>query len=109
MTGSITPTLLAKHHLPKILNNGPLDIRHIIGYLTISIPEFSSIQPAKARRLVVEALEGCGGGDRSGLKRDVKFEKVGWERWGRENERASSRSGDYIWYMYKYLFTIVLY
>jgi hypothetical protein len=73
--GVITPALLAKHHLPDILLvNGPLAIRHIMGYLTTSVPGFSGIPPAKARRLVVGALEGRGSGD-------VKFEKVGWGRW----------------------------
>lgn len=81
-TGSITPALLAKHHLPEILlSNGPLAIRHIMGYLTTSVPGFSSIPPAKARRLVVGALEGRGGGGGGGLRGDVKFEKVGWGRW----------------------------
>jgi hypothetical protein len=78
--GAITPTLLAKHHLPEILlNHGPLAIRHIMGFLTTAVPGFSGIPPAKARRLVVGALEGRGsGGESGGLKGDVKFEKVGW-------------------------------
>lgn len=82
-TGTITPTLLAKHHLPEILlNHGPLAIRHIMGYLTTSVPGFSGIPPAKARRVVVAALEGRGnGGEGGGLKGNVKFEKVGWGRW----------------------------
>ena len=82
-TGIITPTLLAKHHLPEILlNHGPLAIRHIMGYLTTSVPGFSGIPPAKARRVVVAALEGRGnGGEGGGLKGNVKFEKVGWGRW----------------------------
>lgn len=81
--GAITPGLLAKHHLPDILlMNGPLAIRHIMGYLTTSVPGFSGIQPAKARRLVVGALEGRGsGGEGGGLNGDVRFEKVGWGRW----------------------------
>ncbi|PMD36500.1 hypothetical protein L207DRAFT_82691 [Hyaloscypha variabilis F] len=81
--GTITPTLLAKHHLPEILlNHGPLAIRHIMGFLTTAVPGFSGIPPAKARRLVVGALEGRGsGGEGGGLKGDVKFEKVGWGRW----------------------------
>lgn len=83
MTGSITTALLAKHHLPEILlAHGPLAIRHITGYLTTSVPGFASIPPAKARRLVVGALEGRGsGGEAGGVNRDVKFEKVGWGRW----------------------------
>lgn len=81
--GAITPALLAKHHLPDILLvNGPLAIRHIMGYLTTSVPGFSGIPPAKARRLVVGALEGRGsGGEGGGVNGDVKFEKVGWGRW----------------------------
>lgn len=82
-TGTITPTLLAKHHLPEILlNHGPLAIRYIMGYLTTSVPGFSGIPPAKARRVVVAALEGRGnGGEGGGIKGNVKFEKVGWGRW----------------------------
>jgi hypothetical protein len=82
-TGMITPALLARHHLPSILlSHGPLAIRHIMGYLTTSVPGFSGIPPAKARRLVVGALEGRGnGGENGGLNGDVKFEKVGWGRW----------------------------
>jgi Putative Sin3 binding protein len=81
--GAITSALLAKHHLPEILLvNGPLAIRHIMGYLTTSVPGFSGIPPAKARRLVVGALEGRGsGGEGGGVNGDVKFEKVGWGRW----------------------------
>lgn len=82
-TGNITPNLLAKHHLPEILlNHGPLAIRHIMGFLTSAVPGFSGIPPAKARRLVVGALEGRGsGGEGGGVKGNVKFEKVGWGRW----------------------------
>lgn len=81
--GAITPGLLAKHHLPGILiDNGPLAIRHVMGYLTTSVPGFSGIPPAKARRLVVGALEGRGsGGEQGGINGDVIFEKVGWGRW----------------------------
>ncbi|KAI9816445.1 MAG: DNA-binding proteins Bright/BRCAA1/RBP1 and proteins containing BRIGHT domain [Pycnora praestabilis] len=81
--GAITPGLLAKHHLPGILLlNGPLAIRHVMGHLTTSVPGFSRIPPAKARRLVVGALEGRGsGGEGGGVNRDVEFEKVGWGRW----------------------------
>lgn len=81
--GAITPTMLAKFHLPEILlNHGPLAIRHIMGYLTTSVPGFAGIPPAKARRLVVGALEGRGsGGEGGGLNGDVEFEKVGWGRW----------------------------
>ncbi|KAK2935548.1 Sin3 binding protein [Fusarium oxysporum f. sp. vasinfectum] len=53
-SGAITGSLLAKYHLPEILlNHGPLAIRHIMGYLTTSVPGFSGIPPTKARRLVV--------------------------------------------------------
>lgn len=81
--GSITPALLAKFHLPDILlNHGPLAIRHIMGYLTTSVPGFAGIPPNKARRLVVGALEGRGSGvEGCGLDGDVEFEKVGWGRW----------------------------
>ncbi|KAH6687151.1 putative Sin3 binding protein-domain-containing protein [Plectosphaerella plurivora] len=93
--GSITPQLLAKHHLPEILlNHGPLAIRHIMGYLTTSVPGFAGIPPAKARRLVVGAMEGRGG-DGGGVNGDVEFEKVGWGRWdarrrGHPSRRAST-------------------
>lgn len=81
-SGAITCALLAKHHLPEILlNHGPLAIRHIMGYLTTSVPGFSGIPPTKARRLVVGALEGRGGGDGGGVEVEVDFEKVGWGRW----------------------------
>jgi hypothetical protein len=98
--GTITPTLLARHHLPEILlAHGPLAIRHIMGYLTTSVPGFSGIPPAKARRLVVGALEGRGsGGEGGGLKGDVRFEKVGWGRWdarlkgNARNSRSRQRS-----------------
>lgn len=81
--GSITSGLLAKHHLPDILlAHGPLAIRHVMGYLTTSVPGFSRIPPAKARRLVVGALEGrSSGGEGGGVNGDVEFEKVGWGRW----------------------------
>ena len=81
--GTITPGMLAKHHLPDILlSHGPLAIRHIMGYLTTSVPGFSRIASAKARRLVVAALEGRGSGtEGGGVSGDVIFEKVGWGRW----------------------------
>ncbi|KAG0646876.1 stb3 [Hyphodiscus hymeniophilus] len=93
-TGTITPTLLAKHHLPEILlNHGPLAIRHIMGYLTTSVPGFSGIPPAKARRVVVAALEGRGnGGEVAGAKGNVKFEKVGWGRWDARLKGHPSRT-----------------
>lgn len=81
-SGAITSAMLAKYHLPEILlNHGPLAIRHIMGYLTTSVPGFSGIPPTKARRVVVGALEGRGGGERWGSQGDVDFEKVGWGRW----------------------------
>ncbi|MCJ1256444.1 DNA-binding proteins Bright/BRCAA1/RBP1 and proteins containing BRIGHT domain [Lignoscripta atroalba] len=93
-TGAITPGLLAKHHLPEILlSHGPLAIRHVMGYLTTSVPGFSGIPPAKARRLVVGALEGRGsGGEGGGINGDVEFEKVGWGRWDARRRGNSSKS-----------------
>ncbi|CEJ54260.1 hypothetical protein PMG11_00579 [Penicillium brasilianum] len=81
--GAITPAMLARYHLPEILlQQGPLAIRHVMGFLTTSVPGFSRIPPAKARRLVVAALEGRGnGGEAGGVDGDVLFEKVGWGRW----------------------------
>ncbi|CAD6584710.1 MAG: DNA-binding proteins Bright/BRCAA1/RBP1 and proteins containing BRIGHT domain [Alectoria sarmentosa] len=91
--GTITPGLLAKHHLPGILlENGPLAIRHVMGYLTTSVPGFSGIPPAKARRLVVGALEGRGNdGQQGGIDGDVMFEKVGWGRWDARRRGQPSR------------------
>lgn len=91
--GAITPGLLAKHHLPGILlDNGPLAIRHVMGYLTTSVPGFSGIPPAKARRLVVGALEGRGSdGSQGGIDGDVLFEKVGWGRWDARKRGQPSR------------------
>ncbi|KAK7428559.1 DNA-binding proteins Bright/BRCAA1/RBP1 and proteins containing BRIGHT domain [Neonectria magnoliae] len=94
-SGAITSALLSKYHLPEILlNHGPLAIRHIMGYLTTSVPGFSGIPPAKARRLVVGALEGRGG-ERGGAERDVEFEKVGWGRWDarQRGQPARNRQG----------------
>lgn len=81
--GAITPALLAMHHLPRVLlENGPLAIRHIMGYLTTSVPGFSGIPPAKARRLVVAALEGRTSSDEQPSDdSSVSFEKVGWGKW----------------------------
>ncbi|KAL3423668.1 hypothetical protein PVAG01_05415 [Phlyctema vagabunda] len=95
MTGAITPTLLATHHLPEILlAHGPLAIRHIMGYLTTSVPGFSGIPPAKARRLVVGALEGrgSGGAEGAGVRGDVRFEKVGWGRWDAKMKGHAARN-----------------
>lgn len=92
-TGALTPAMLAKYHLPEILlNHGPLAIRHITGYLTSSVPGFAAVPPAKARRLVVGALEGRGsGGMGGGLDGDVVFEKVGWGRWDARRRGQPSR------------------
>ncbi|BDD59374.1 DNA-binding proteins Bright/BRCAA1/RBP1 and proteins containing BRIGHT domain [Monascus purpureus] len=81
--GAITPSMLAKYHLPEILlQQGPLAIRNIMGCLTTSVPGFAMIPPAKARRVVVAALEGRGNGaEDAGLGEDVIFEKIGWGRW----------------------------
>lgn len=91
--GAITPGLLARHHLPGILiENGPLAIRHVMGFLTTSVPGFSGIPPAKARRLVVGALEGRGSsGEQGGIDGDVVFEKVGWGRWDARRRGQSRR------------------
>ncbi|KAF2758066.1 hypothetical protein EJ05DRAFT_376338 [Pseudovirgaria hyperparasitica] len=87
----ITPSMLAKHHLPDILlPNGPMAIRYILNCLTQSVPGFSSIPPPKARRLVVSALEIRGGG---GLNGDVEFEKVGWGRWDARTRGQPPREG----------------
>lgn len=75
----ITPTMLARHPLPDILlANGPMAIRHVLSYLAQSVPGFSRIPPAKARRLVVAAFESRTGGGHDG---EVEFEKVGWGKW----------------------------
>jgi hypothetical protein len=93
--GDITPSLLAKFHLPEILlNHGPLAIRHIMGYLTTTVPGFAGIPPPKARRLVVAALEGRGQGhgtERGGVHGDVEFEKVGWGRWNAKRRGQPAR------------------
>lgn len=90
-SGAITCALLAKYHLPDILlNHGPLAIRHIMGYLTTSVPGFSGIPPTKARRLVVGALEGRGA-ERGGQEGDVEFEKVGWGRWDARRRGSAMR------------------
>ncbi|KAK2767451.1 DNA-binding proteins Bright/BRCAA1/RBP1 and proteins containing BRIGHT domain [Arachnomyces sp. PD_36] len=95
-SGAITPGMLAKHHLPDILlNHGPLAIRHVMGYLTTSVPGFSGIPPAKARRLVVGALEGRGG-EGGGPDGDVEFEKVGWGRWDAKRRGQPPRNRDHV-------------
>lgn len=96
-TGAITPGMLAKHHLPEImLHQGPLAIRHVMGYLTTSVPGFSRIPPAKARRLVVAALEGRGCEQGSASDGDVVFEKVGWGRWDARRRGEPSRHNQHL-------------
>lgn len=93
-SGTITSPMLAKCHLPEILlNHGPLAIRHIMGYLTTSVPGFSGIPPTKARRLVVGALEGRGDGGGGVGETDVEFEKVGWGRWDAKRRGQQTRTG----------------
>ncbi|KAF2621243.1 hypothetical protein BU25DRAFT_354780 [Macroventuria anomochaeta] len=78
-TRQITAAMLAKHHLPAIIvGHGAMPIREMMAHLTQSVPGFSGLAPAKARRLVVAALEHRAGG---GMHGEVKFEKVGWGRW----------------------------
>lgn len=77
--GIITPMYLAKFHLAElVLEKGPIAIRHVMNHLAHTVAGFSEIPPAKARRIVVAALESRTGG---GTKGDVEFEKVGWGRW----------------------------
>ena len=79
MEGAITPAVVAEHHLPGILlGNGPVPIRYITSCLIQSLPGFGSIPPAKARRIIVSALEGRYHG---GTEREVVYDKVGWGRW----------------------------
>lgn len=93
--GAISPALLSKYHLPEILlSHGPMPIRHIMGYLTTSVPGFAGIPPPKARRLVVAALEGRGqghGSEGGGVNGDVVFEKVGWGRWNAKRRGQPAR------------------
>ena len=91
--GAITPAMLSKFHLPEILvSHGPLSIRHIMGYLTTSVPGFAGIPPAKARRLVVGALEGrVGKSEGGGLDGDVEFVKVGWGTWDAKRRGKHAR------------------
>lgn len=91
---AITPALLAKDFLPAImLGNGPQPIRHVMGELTHTVPGFSRIPPAKARRLVVAALEYRNGGGQDG---NIAFNKTGWGRWDAQvkNNREDSMSDD---------------
>lgn len=89
-TAAITPALLAKHHLPTImLGHGPKPIRDVMGELTQTVPGFSRIPPAKARRLVVAALESRNGG---GVDGNVAFYKTGWGRWDAQLKHSSRDS-----------------
>ncbi|KAK4137281.1 hypothetical protein BT67DRAFT_371937 [Trichocladium antarcticum] len=92
-SGAITSPMLARFYLPEILlNHGPLPIRHVMGYLTTSVPGFAGISPAKARRLVVGALEGRGSaGEGRGADGDVEFIKVGWGRWDAKRRGQPAR------------------
>ncbi|KAK5152655.1 DNA-binding proteins Bright/BRCAA1/RBP1 and proteins containing BRIGHT domain [Recurvomyces mirabilis] len=90
-SAAITPGMLAKHHLPGImLGNGPRPIRYVMGELTQTVPGFSRIPPAKARRLVVAALESRNGG---GVDGSVTFSKTGWGRWDAHVKGSSRDSG----------------
>ena len=76
---TITPAMLARQHLPKImLGQGPVPIRDVLYELTQTVPGFSRIPPAKARRIVVAALEKPSGG---GVDGEVAFDKIGWGKW----------------------------
>lgn len=87
-SAAITPAMLAKDYLPGImLGNGPTAIRIVIGELNHSVPGFSRIPPAKARRLVVAALESRAGGGPDG---SIAFCKTGWGRWD-AHVKGSSR------------------
>lgn len=90
-SGAITPQMLARDYLPEVLlPHGPMAIRHVLAHLTQAVPGFSRIPPAKARRIVVAALESRGGGGESG---DVLFEKVGWGRWDARIRGQPPREG----------------
>ena len=89
--GQITAAMLAKYHLPNIfLGHGSMPVRDIMAHLAQSVPGYSRIPPAKARRLVVAALEHRAGG---GLHGEVVFEKVGWGRWHVKGQRAHGEQG----------------
>ncbi|GIZ40349.1 hypothetical protein CKM354_000369200 [Cercospora kikuchii] len=88
---AITPSMLAQHHLPAILlNQGPRPIRQVMGELNHTVPGFSRIPPAKARRIVVAALESRDGG---GVDGSVAFSKTGWGRWDAHIKGSSRDSG----------------
>jgi hypothetical protein len=88
-TRQISALMLAKHYLPEIIvGHGAMPIREMMAHLTQSVPGFSGLQPAKARRLVVAALEHRAGG---GVHGEVKFEKVGWGRWSVAGSGSTAR------------------
>jgi hypothetical protein len=88
-TRQITALMLAKNHLPDIIvGHGAMPIREMMAHLTQAVPGFSGLPPAKARRLVVAALEHRAGG---GLHGEVKFEKVGWGRWSVAGSGSQAR------------------
>lgn len=88
-TRQITALMLARNYLPEIIvGHGAMPIREMMAHLTQSVPGFSGLQPAKARRLVVAALEHRAGG---GLHGEVKFEKVGWGRWSVAGSGAATQ------------------
>jgi hypothetical protein len=88
-TRQITALMLAKHYLPEIIvGHGAMPIREMMAHLTQSVPGFSGLPPAKARRLVVAALEHRAGG---GVHGEIKFEKVGWGRWSVAGSGSSAR------------------
>ncbi|KAF2030688.1 hypothetical protein EK21DRAFT_65061 [Setomelanomma holmii] len=88
-TRQITALMLAKHYLPDIIvGHGAMPIREMMAHLTQAVPGFSGLPPAKARRLVVAALEHRAGG---GLHGEVRFEKVGWGRWSVADSASSAR------------------
>lgn len=92
--GIITSNFLAMHHLPDIvLDKGPVAIRHIMLQLAERVHGFSDIPQAKARRMVVSALETRAGG----VTHDVEFEKVGWGRWIARSKGDQLKEGNGIY------------
>ncbi|KAF2150969.1 hypothetical protein K461DRAFT_164524 [Myriangium duriaei CBS 260.36] len=75
----ITPAMIARDYLPNIMvGHGDMAIRHIIACLNHDVSGFSKIEPSRARRTVVAALENRAGGGPDG---NIQFVKVGWGRW----------------------------
>jgi hypothetical protein len=88
-TRQITALMLARHYLPEIIvGHGAMPIREMMAHLTHSVPGFSGLPPAKARRLVVAALEHRAGG---GVHGEIRFEKVGWGRWSVAGPGSTAR------------------